>query len=216
MSETERLSEGPSGPPASSRSERAGLKRTVALIGLMGAGKSAVGRRLSSVLGAKFRDSDDEIERAAAMKIPEIFERFGEGYFREGERRVIARLLSAPPHVLSTGGGAFMAADTRALLARTAHVVWLRADLDTLAARCSRRDDRPLLRAGGDMRATLATLIERRYPIYAEAETIIDSQNGPHEVVVEAILQRLRDAGDIASSPGGVVDEADQSRPGAS
>ncbi|MEL6979903.1 MAG: shikimate kinase [Pseudomonadota bacterium] len=171
------------------------LGRTVALIGLMGAGKSAVGRRLAAALSAPFRDSDDEIERAAAMRIPEIFERYGERYFREGERRVIARLLRDPPHVLATGGGAFMAADTRALLQSRAHVVWLRADLDTLAARCGRRDDRPLLKHG-DVRETLGRLIELRYPVYEEAESVVDSMDGPHAAVVDAVLARLEAAGD--------------------
>lgn len=177
---------------------RRALRRTVALIGLMGAGKSAVGRRLAAALGARFRDSDDEIVKAAAMPIPEIFDRFGETHFREGERRVVARLLREPPHVLSTGGGVFVDDETRVLLGKRAHVVWLRADLDTLASRCGRRDDRPLLR-DGDPRETLARLIEIRYPIYAKAESVVDSVDGPHEAVVEAIVSRLRDAGDWPS-----------------
>lgn len=172
------------------------LKRSVALVGLMGSGKSAVGRRLAASIAAKFRDSDDEIEFAAAMPIPDIFDRFGERYFREGERRVIARLLNAPPHVLATGGGAFMAPDTRALLLRKAHVVWLRADLDTLVARCSRRGDRPLLK-GGDVRETLADLMSKRHPVYEEAETTIETGSGPHEEVVEAIVAALLAKGDL-------------------
>lgn len=198
---------GGEGDGGRSKRPRVKLARTVALIGLMGAGKSAVGRRLAAALGAKFRDSDDEIERAAAMKIPEIFERFGERYFREGERRVIARLLDAPPHVLATGGGAFMAADTRALLRRKAHVIWLRADLDTLATRCARRGDRPLLQSQ-DVRTTLGELIERRYPVYEEAESVVESENGPHEAVVEAILERLKAAGDLGPQGRGEAGQA--------
>lgn len=208
MAEKESGAEAGGGVAGALRRSGKKLRRSVALVGLMGAGKSAVGRRLASVVGAGFRDSDDEIERAAAMKIPEIFETFGERYFREGERRVIARLLSAPPHVLATGGGAFMAEDTRALLKRKAHVVWLRADLDTLAARCARRGDRPLLQ-GGDVREKLAELMERRHPVYEEAETVVDTGAGPHEAVVEAILQKLIAAGDLqggsdAAQPGAV------------
>lgn len=172
------------------------LRRTVALIGLMGAGKSAVGRRLAAALGARFRDSDEEIERAAAMTIPEIFERYGERHFREGEQRVIARLLNDPPQVLATGGGAFMAEPTRALLKRRAHTVWLRADLDTLVARCGRKNNRPLLRRR-DPRETLAELMDARYPIYQEAESVVDSVDGPHEAVVQAIIARLEETGDL-------------------
>ncbi|MEM9726635.1 MAG: shikimate kinase [Pseudomonadota bacterium] len=182
--------------PQTAAADSAPLRRTVALIGLMGAGKSAVGRRLAATLNAPFFDSDDEIVRAATMPIADIFENLGERHFREGERRVIARLLSGPPHVLATGGGAFMSEDTRALLRARAHVVWLRADLDTLVARCGRRDDRPLLR-GQDVRQRLADLMEARHPIYAEAESVVESVNGPHEVVVRAVMRALQSAGDI-------------------
>lgn len=188
--------------PQMSRSPAANgaLRRTVALIGLMGAGKSAVGRRLATTLKAPFFDSDDEIVRAATMPIPDIFEKFGERHFREGERRVIARLLSGPPHILATGGGAFITAETRALLRARAHVVWLRADLDTLVARCGRRDDRPLLK-GRDVRQRLAELMEARDPVYAQAESVVESVNGPHEVVVRAVMRALQAAGDIVTSP---------------
>ncbi len=175
------------------------LKRTVALVGLMGAGKSSVGKRLASALGAPFRDADDEIERAAAMSISEIFARFGEPYFREGERRVIARMLSDPPHVLATGGGAFMDPDTRRLLAQRAVTVWLRVDLDTLAQRTARRDHRPLLQ-GGDPRAVLSALIDARYPVYAQADIVVDSRDEPHGAMVDEILARLDTFG-VATAP---------------
>ena len=170
------------------------LARTVVLVGLMGAGKSAVGRRLAARLGAAFRDADDEIETAAAMSIPEIFSKFGEPYFREGERRVIARLLTERPHVLATGGGAFMDPATRDAVQAGAVSVWLKAGLDTLVHRCGRREDRPLLQ-GKDIRAVLADLIETRYPTYAEADVTIESLDEPHERAVEKIIAGLEAAG---------------------
>lgn len=179
----------PSGLTISDRGAGA-LPQTVALIGLMGAGKTAVGRRLAQVLGAPFRDADDEIERAANMSIPDFFTRYGEPAFREGERRVIARLLAEPPHVLATGGGAFMDPDTRAALAQHAVTVWLRADLETLVQRCARRSNRPLL-AGGDMRARLSDLMTKRYPVYAEADVVVDSVDGPHDAAVAAVKAAL-------------------------
>ncbi len=167
------------------------LRRTVALVGLMGAGKTSVGRRLAEATGAPFRDSDEEIAAAAGMDIPEIFAQLGEAAFREGERKVIARLLEGPPHVLATGGGAFMNAETRALMRRGAVTVWIRADLDTLVERTSRRNDRPLLRAG-DPRAILARLMAERHPVYAEADLAIESAaGGLHETVVADILSAL-------------------------
>lgn len=163
------------------------LRRTVALIGLMGAGKSSIGRALAQRLGARFRDADDEIQRAAAMPIPEIFERFGEPYFRDGERRVIARLLRERPHVLATGGGAYMDAETRAALKARAFTIWLRADLETLVERCGRRSGRPLL-DGQDIRAKLSELMTARHPRYAEADHVIESRQAPHEDVISALL----------------------------
>ncbi|MEL6318247.1 MAG: shikimate kinase, partial [Pseudomonadota bacterium] len=136
------------------------------------------------------RDADDEIEKAAAMPISEIFERFGEAYFREGERRVIARLLADRPHVLATGGGAYLDPETRRLLSRRAITVWLRVDLDTLVRRTERRDHRPLLK-GRDTRAVLSDLIDARYPIYAEADIVVDSRDEPHETMVREIVERL-------------------------
>lgn len=168
-----------------------GLRRTVVLVGLMGAGKTSVGRRLAEALAVPFRDSDDEIVAAAGMGIPEIFASMGEPAFRLGERRVIARLLEAPPHVLATGGGAFMNDETRALIAERAVSVWLRADLDTLIERVSRRTDRPLL-ANGNPRETLARLMAERSPVYATADITVDSEPGvPHETVVGRILAAL-------------------------
>lgn len=167
------------------------LRRTVVLVGLMGAGKTSVGKRLAEALEVPFRDSDEEIVAAAGMDIPDIFATLGEAAFRLGERRVIARLLDAEPHVLATGGGAFMNADTRRLIAERAVSIWLRADLDTLVERTSRRTDRPLLRSG-DPREILGRLMADRHPVYAEADLTIDSEPGaPHEVMVEHIVAAL-------------------------
>ncbi len=164
--------------------------RTVVLVGLMGAGKTKIGRRLAVRLGLPFFDSDHEIEAAAGETIEEIFANRGEQVFRDGERRVIARLLAEPVHVLATGGGAFMDPATRVVIARRGVSVWLRADLDVLVQRVSRRADRPLLKAG-DPRGILAELIERRYPIYAEAEVTVDSGDGSPEATVNRAIAAL-------------------------
>ena len=156
----------------------------------MGAGKSAIGRRLANRLGMPFVDADTEIESAAGCSITDIFEMHGEDAFRDGERRVIARLLARPPHVLATGGGAFMDPETRATIRESGISVWLRADLDLLVSRVSRRNDRPLL-AGGDPRAILQRLIAERHPIYAEADIIVESMDGPHEQTVQTVLSAL-------------------------
>jgi shikimate kinase len=156
----------------------------------MGSGKSSIGRRLAARLGYPFIDSDAEIEAAAGCSINEIFERYGEAAFRQGERRVMTRLLAGGPIVLGTGGGAFMDAETRAAIRRSAISVWLRADLKTLVARCARRMTRPLLNVA-DPAAVLAKLMAERYPVYAAADIIVDSSDGPHEDVVDAILKRL-------------------------
>ncbi len=163
---------------------------SVVLVGLMGAGKSAIGRRLASRLGIPFVDADEEIERAAGCSISDIFEIHGEAAFRDGERRVIARLLTRPPHVLATGGGAFMDPETRAAIRACSISVWLRADLDLLVSRVSRRNNRPLL-AGGDPREILQRLMNERHPIYAEADVVVESGDGPHEQTVEAVLGAL-------------------------
>jgi shikimate kinase len=165
-------------------------KRTIVLVGLMGAGKSKIGRRLATRLGLAFSDSDPEIEAAAGETIEEIFAHRGEQVFRDGERRVIARLLAQPLHVLATGGGAFMDPVTRALIARRGVSLWLRADLDVLVARVSRRTNRPLLKQG-DQRAILAELIERRYPVYAQADVTVDSGEGSPEATVTRAIAAL-------------------------
>jgi shikimate kinase len=167
------------------------LPRTVALVGLMGAGKTAIGKRLALRLGLPFVDADDEIERAAGCTVSEFFERFGETEFRNGERRVISRLLDGPPHVLSTGGGAYMDADTRALLHQRALTIWLRADLDVLFDRVKRRANRPLLRQGNP-RDILERLMIQRYPVYAEADIVVDSSAQPADVTTEQAVTELR------------------------
>ncbi len=166
--------------------------RTIVLVGLMGAGKTKIGRRLAMRLALPFFDSDQEIEAAASETIEEIFANRGERVFRAGERRVISRLLKQPVHVLATGGGAFMDPLTREYIRRRGISLWLRADLDTLVQRVSRRADRPLLKAG-DSRAILAELIERRHPIYAEADLTIDSGDGSAEVTVQRAIAALSD-----------------------
>jgi shikimate kinase len=150
------------------------------MVGLMGAGKSAIGKRLAARLGLAFVDTDQEIELAAGCTIPEIFERFGEQAFRDGERRVIARLLAGPRCVLATGGGAFMDPETRAAVRARGLSVWLRADLDTLVRRTARRTNRPLLNRG-DPRKILGDLMALRYPVYAEADIHVDSLEAPPE-----------------------------------
>lgn len=166
------------------------VARPVVLVGLMGAGKSTVGRRLAQRMGLRFVDADDEIEQAAGMTIPEIFEKFGEAHFRDGERRVLQRLMAQPPQVIATGGGAFMNAETRDLIGRTGVSIWLKADLDTLVRRCAKRDDRPLLR-GRDLRQRLSDLMGERYPVYAEADLTVESGGDAHEAVVDRIMQVL-------------------------
>ena len=162
------------------------VDRSIVFVGLMGAGKSAIGRRLASRLGMPFVDADTEIERAAGCSISDIFEMHGEAAFRDGERRVIARLLARPPHVLATGGGAFMDPETRAAIRAAGISIWLRADLELLVSRVSRRSNRPLL-AGGDARAILEGLIAERHPVYAEADIIVESMDGPHEQTVQTV-----------------------------
>jgi len=166
------------------------LSRTVALVGLMGAGKSSIGRRLAQRLKVPFTDADIEIEAAAGATIEEIFERHGEAAFRDGERRVIARLLDGPVQVLATGGGAFMDPATRALFREHALTIWLRAELDLLLSRVNRRNNRPLLK-NGEPRAVLERLIAERYPVYAEADIIVDTVEGPPEVTLERVLAAL-------------------------
>lgn len=173
--------------------DRAAVQRTVVLVGLMGAGKTSIGRRLAARLGMPFVDADAEIEAAAGKSISDIFARHGEQAFRDGERRVIARLLDRPQHVLATGGGAFLDAETRARISVVGTSVWLRAAIDTLVRRLEKsRTQRPLL-AAGDLRERVTQLMEERYPIYAKADIVIDTGEGPHEPVVDAILAALKD-----------------------
>lgn len=157
----------------------------------MGAGKTCIGRLLARRLGLPFVDADEEIARAAGATIPEIFARFGESAFREGERRVIARLLDAPPQVLATGGGAFLDEQTRALIRARGVSVWLRASLDILARRTIGRGGRPLLETA-DPRATLAQLIESRYPVYASADVVVDTTDEPADITADRVLRAIR------------------------
>lgn len=167
------------------------LPRTVALVGLMGAGKTTIGRRLAAALKLPFVDADHEIERAAGQTVAEIFAEHGEAEFRRGERRVIARLLDDPTHVLATGGGAFINPNTRALMKERAISIWLKAPLDVLMRRVARRDDRPLLKED-DPQAVMTKLMEERYPIYAEADLTVESVNSPHNAAVAEIIAALR------------------------
>jgi shikimate kinase len=164
--------------------------RTIVLVGMMGAGKTAVGRRLAHVLGWPFADADLAIEAAAGTTISHIFEEIGEAAFRVKERQIIVRLLDGERQVLALGGGAFIDPQTRALVRTRAISAWLRADLDVLVRRTARRDDRPLL-AGGDPRARLTALLEQRNPIYAEADVVVDSGKGPISEVVASLLRAL-------------------------
>ena len=164
--------------------------RTITLVGLMGVGKSSVGRRLANALDLPFKDADVEIEAAAGRSIPDIFAEMGEPAFREGERRVITRLLENPPHVLATGGGAFMNDETRALIKERSISVWLKADLEVLVRRVSRKDSRPLL-SGKDPLAVLSDLAQKRYPIYAQADLMVETGDTAHHVAVNQIISAL-------------------------
>jgi len=171
-------------------------QRTIALVGLMGVGKSTVGRRLARRLGLPFADGDIEIEAAAGMTVSDIFASLGEGDFRAGEARVMRRLLEGPRLVLATGGGAMLNLETRGLMKTNAVTVWMRADLETIAQRVARRDTRPLLR-GKDPLETLRTLAEARYPVYGEADVTVDVAGGAHAQAVEAIVQALKAHGAV-------------------
>jgi len=162
----------------------------IVLVGLMGAGKTTVGRRLAEKLGLAFVDADHEIELAAGQAIPEIFAQHGEAYFRDGERKVIARLLENGAQVLATGGGAFMNAETRTTIKRNAISIWLRADFDLLMRRVRRRSNRPLLQ-NDDPEAVMRKLIAERYPIYAEADITVDSRDVAHTSIVNSIIRSL-------------------------
>ena len=163
---------------------RALAGRSIVLVGMMGAGKSSIGRRLASRLGIPFIDADAEIESAAGMTIPEIFEKHGEPYFRAGEARVIARLLDNGPQVLATGGGSVMDPQTRALIGQKGISIWLKADIDVLLKRTKRRNDRPLVEKIKD-------LLPVREPIYAQADIIIQSRDEPHDTIIDEIMGEL-------------------------
>jgi shikimate kinase len=185
------IAQDPPQRPAAAQAVRDGLDRVVVMVGLMGAGKSAIGKRLAQALGLNFVDADKEIEEAAGCAIPEIFARFGEPAFRDGERRVIARLLEGPVCVLATGGGAFMDEGTRAKIKERGLSVWLRADLDTLVRRTARRSNRPLLNAG-DPKEILGKLMAVRHPVYAEADVTVDSHDAPPESTTARVIEALR------------------------
>jgi len=169
----------------------AAVKNSLVLVGLMGVGKSTIGRRLAARLGLPFVDADEEIEKAAGMTIQDIFDRHGEAAFRDGERRVIARLIDGPLKVIATGGGAFINAETRRLILDKATAIWLDADIDILVSRVSRRDGRPLLK-GKDPREVLTRLAAEREPYYAQAPIRIRSTDSPHDATVEAIVKAVR------------------------
>ena len=166
------------------------FQKPIVLVGLMGAGKTSIGRKLADRMQVPFVDADQELEKAAGCTITEFFEKFGEKEFRRGEKRVIARLLKSCPCVLATGGGAFMDLETRAMIKNTAVSVWLNADLDTLDARLARRSGRPLLQTKNP-RATLQSLMEKRYPIYAEADMIVETINGSVDVTVDKVYKSI-------------------------
>ncbi|UPJ58372.1 shikimate kinase [Bradyrhizobium sp. 192] len=176
--------------------------RSIVLVGMMGVGKSTIGRRLAVRLRLPFVDADTEIETSAQMTIPEIFERHGEAYFRDGEARVIARLLDGGPVVLATGGGAFMREETRARIAAKAVSVWLKADHDVIMRRVRRRADRPLLQTA-DPEGTVTRLLTEREPVYAHADLTIASRDVPHDKIVDETIEALRAhlCGDQAAQP---------------
>ena len=166
------------------------IDRPIVLVGLMGAGKSTVGRRLAGMLRRDFVDADDEIEEAAQRKVAEIFEEFGEAYFRDGERRVIARLIAESSGVIATGGGAFVDQETRQLILDKAISVWIDCDIETLVERTSRRNHRPLLKTG-DPKAILRRLHDERRAFYSQAHVRVESVDGPHNATAYAIIEAI-------------------------
>jgi shikimate kinase len=172
------------------RALAARINRPVVLVGMMGVGKSTIGRKLAQLLDVPFADADEEIEEAAQLSVAEIFEKFGEPYFRDGERRVIARLLDGGPSVLATGGGAFVQPETQAMILERGIAVWLDSDVATLVERVGRRDTRPLLH-GGDPKEIVGRLKAEREGAYAEAPIKVMSNAGPHGDTVNRILQEL-------------------------
>ncbi len=182
MNARQNIAEGGAGGLA----ERLG-NRPIVLVGLMGAGKTAIGRRVASLLRLPFVDSDHEIEAASRMSVPDLFEKYGEDEFRALEQRVIARLLHDGARVLATGGGAFMNAETRAAIREAAVSVWLKADLDTLMGRVARKQNRPLLKAENP-RAVMEKLMQLRYPVYAEADVTVQTRDERREVIADEVI----------------------------
>ena len=187
-------------------------RRSIVLVGLMGCGKSSIGKRLAARLGLPFLDADEEIERAAAKSINEIFSDHGEQHFRDGERRVILRLLENGPIILATGGGAYMHPATREKIRENGISVWLRADLPVLMRRVSKRDTRPLLKTPNP-EATMQKLMEARYPVYALADLVVESRDEPHEMIVMELIDKLaahlaNEAGHGGSTTAGVASNA--------
>jgi len=172
------------------------LNRPVVLVGLMGAGKSTIGRRLAAEIGTRFVDSDNEIAEAAECSIPDIFEIYGEAIFRDLEKRVIIRLLGDGPMVIATGGGAFMNPDIRAEISKKGISIWLRANVEVLVERVSRRNNRPLL-ANGDKHAILTRLMQERDPVYGRADLVVDNNLGEHDKVVGSIVELLKQRQEI-------------------
>lgn len=164
--------------------------KSIVLVGLMGAGKTSIGKRLAKRLEVQFYDSDQEVEKAAGCTIKEILEFYGEEAFESGERRVITRLLDQPVHVLATGGGSFMTPQTREAIKEKALSVWLKADLNTLVARVSRRNDRPFL-DDGNQEQTLIRLMEERYPIYETADVVVETLDEPTNTTVDRVISAL-------------------------
>jgi shikimate kinase len=167
--------------------------RSIVMVGLMGCGKSAVGRRLAAKLGLPFIDADEEIEKAAGKSIEDIFADHGEVYFRDGERKVLARLLRSGPQVLATGGGAFMNEETRTAIGQSGISIWLKAELPLLVRRVGKRSNRPLLKTGNP-EVVMQNLMDARYPVYAQADITVESRDVPHELIVAEILERLAQA----------------------
>ena len=167
-------------------------KKTIVLVGIMGAGKSTVGKILADRLGMQFIDADQEIERAAGCTITDFFEKYGEVEFRKGEERVISRILAGEPCVLATGGGAFMSEATRLLIKKIATSVWLRVSFEVLAKRLEKRSDRPLLQTADPLQ-TLKALIKKRYPIYNDADFIVDVENDGVDITVSKVVECLGD-----------------------
>lgn len=174
--------------------------RSIVMVGLMGCGKSAIGRRLAAKLAIPFVDADEEIERAAGQSISDIFATHGEAHFREGERKVIQRLLTQGPQVLATGGGAFMSAETRAAVRERGLSIWLKAELPVLMRRVGKRNTRPLLKTD-DPEAVMRRLMAERYPVYAEADLIVESRDVAHEVIVDEIVAAILASGLLAEPP---------------